>query len=181
LRQRLAQIGTYVPSPSEKARGSRRQCLLCGCNIENDHDADLAFSACGSCKLRPEAKRLRDAKPPRDFTDAEKALICKIHGYVPVGQLLGILNDRLRGDAGPDATPYTAEQLHAEIAAVSAPVSNAGASWAALRKLLSAAERNGTLKLISDQLIQDFAIVFSLSPKQVMQLKDVLLQQAEED
>ena len=37
---------------------------------------------------------------------------------MPRLQLLGILNDRLRADIGPDAPPYTIEQLHAEIAAL---------------------------------------------------------------
>jgi hypothetical protein len=139
------------------------------------------LNACGSCKSRPEAKRLRDPQPARGFTDSEKALIRKINGYVPASQLLKILNDRFISDLGQEATPHTTEQLHAEIAAVSAPASNGGTGWAMLRKLLSVAERDGALKLITENVIQDFAIVFSLSPKQVMRLKDILLQQTEED
>jgi hypothetical protein len=181
LRERLAQLGRYEQSAAEKARATRRQCLLCGCSIENDNDADLGLNACSSCKSRPEANRLRDPQPPRGFTDAEKALIRKINGYVPASQLLKILNDRLISDLGQEATPHTTEQLHAEIAAVTARAANAGTGWAMLRKLLSVAERDGTLKLISEDVIQDFAIVFSLSPKQVMRLKDILLQQTEED
>jgi hypothetical protein len=181
LRQRLAQAGRYESSPGEKPCGTRRICLLCGCNIDADSEADFQLNACGSCKSRPEAKRLHHPQPPRAFTDAEKALIRKIHGYVPAGQLLSILNDRLKADLGLEATPYTADQLHTEIASVSPPAVNAGTSWAALRKLLAKAERNGTLKLISERVIQDFAVVFSLSPKNVMRLKDVLLPQTEED
>ena len=54
----------------------------------------------------------------RGFTEADKSLIRKIHGYVPAQQLLGILNDRLLTDLGPEAKPYTAEQLHAEMAGI---------------------------------------------------------------
>ena len=53
-------------------------------------------------------------------------------------------------------------------------------SWAALRKLLARAKRDGTLRRISAQVINDFAVVFSLSPKDLMRLRDILLQPAED-
>ena len=42
------------------------------------------------------------------------------------------------------------------------------------------ARRNGTLAQITEPLINDFAVVFSLSPRQLMRLKDILLQQPED-
>lgn len=180
LRRRLAEAGRLAPDPPHKTARAGRPCLLCGCNIESDAKADHTIQACGSCKSRPEARRLRNPPAARGFTDAEKSLIRKIHGYVPARKLLGILNDRLLSDLGPEATPYTAEQLHAEIAAIPGTARSADNSWAALRKLLSTAERDGTLQRISEQVINDFAIVFSLSPKHPMRLKDILLQPRED-
>ena len=49
-----------------------------------------------------------------------------------------------------------------------------------LRKLLAQARAAGTLDLITDQIIGDFAVVFLLTPNQVIRLKDVLLN-CEED
>lgn len=99
---------------------------------------------------------------------------------MPARQLLGILNDRLLSDLGPEATPYTEDQLHAEIAAIPRTGRPTDTSWAALRKLLARAERDGTLRRVSEQVINDFAVVFSLSPKHVMRLKDILLPPAED-
>ena len=60
-------------------------------------EADRKIPACGSCKTQPEAKgSIEAACTARAFTDAERSLIKKIHGYMPHMQLLGILNDRLR-------------------------------------------------------------------------------------
>lgn len=180
LRRRLAEAGRLVPASPRQAHGAGQRCTLCGCNIDSDPEVDRAILACGSCKTRPEARRLRNPQPTRAFTEAEKSLIRKINGYLPPLQLLGILNDRLRSDLGPDAQPYTVEQLHAEIAMMpeAKPASDHG--WAGLRKLLAHAKRAGTLDRINDQIIGDFAIVFSLSPKHLMRLKDVLLQPAED-
>jgi hypothetical protein len=116
LRRRL-EIAGHLPSPS---RPSVRHfnCLVCGCNLGSDPHADRALGACGTCKSRPEARSLKAAPGvagSRGFTEAEKSLIRKTHGYIPIEQLLGILNERLKSDLGPNATPHTAEQLHAEI------------------------------------------------------------------
>ena len=94
---------------------------------------------------------------------------------MPRMQLLGILNDRLRSDLGPDVQPYTIEQLHAEIAALPGSKPGGEHGWGGLRKLLAQAKRAGTLDRINDQVINDFAVVFSLSPKHLMRLKDILL------
>ena len=166
--------------PLASARPATPRCRLCGCSIDSDPDADAAMPACGSCKARPDAGRARPPQPARTFTEADKSLIRKVHGFLPPMQLLGILNDRLRSDLGPDAQPYTVEQLHAEVAAMPGSKPGGDHGWAGLRKLLAQAKRAGTLEAIDAQLINDFAIVFSLSPKHLMRLKDILLQTAED-
>ena len=123
---------------------------------------------------------MRNPQPARAFTQAEASLIRKVHGYLPPLQLLGILNDRLRNDLGPDAQPYTVEQLHAEIAAMPGARPGGDHGWAGLRKLLAKAKRAGTLDQIDEHVINDFAVVFSLSPKHLMRLKDILLHPAED-
>ena len=180
LRRRLDEAGRLAPVPPRPTLGTGQRCGLCGCNLDSDPHADRTILACGSCKARPEAKRLRNPEPPRSFTEAEKSLIRKIHGYLPPLQLLGILNDRLRSDLGPDAQPYTTEQLHAEIAAMPGTKPSGNHGWAGLRKLLAQAKRAGTLDQITEQVINDFAVVFSLSPKELMRVKDILLQPAED-
>lgn len=115
----------------------------------------------------------------RDFTPAEKALIRKVHGYMSSMQLLDILNERLACDLGPDAAPYTMDQLTVEIGDVIQTAPAGGHDWGGLRKLLSKAKREGLLDLISEQTINDFAVVFSLNAKQVLNLKDIVLQAKE--
>jgi hypothetical protein len=182
LRQRLEKAG-LLPAPTQLSP-RHFACLLCGCNIGNDPDADRKVGTCGTCKSRPEARRLAagsDKAATRSFTEAEKSLIRKTHGYIPAQQLLGILNERLKADLGPNATPYTAEQLHAEIAKVAGAMPATGNGWAALRKLLAHARTTGTLDLITEQIIADFAVVFLLTPNQVIRLKDVLLSREEDE
>lgn len=182
IRRRLERAG-HLPSAAQPT-ALHFKCLLCGCNIGRDPDADRKIGACGTCKSRPEARQLRSAPEKggtRGFTEAEKSLIRKTHGYIPIQQLLGILNERLRNDLGPNAGLYTTEQLHAEIAKVAAPIATNGNGWAALRKLLAQARKDGTLELITAQIIADFAVVFSLTPNQVIRLKDVLLSREEDE
>ena len=180
LRRSLKEAGRLLPGSRDQPHGGGERCFLCGCSLAADADADRRINACGSCKTRPEARRPRDPQSARAFTDAEKALIRKIHGYVPPQQLLDILNDRSRSNFGPDALPHTAEKLHAEIAAARGSDTARQHGWAGLRKLLAQAERAGTLAQVNEQVITDFAVVFSLSPKQLMQLKDILLQPMED-
>lgn len=182
LRRRL-EIAGQLPRPGQ-ATVRHYNCLLCGCKTGNDPDADRVLGVCGTCKSRPEARRLQatsGSSSARGFTEAEKSLIRKTHGYIPGQQLLGILNERLKNDLGPNAMPYTAEQLHTEIAKVSGPIATNGNGWAALRKLLAHARKMGTLDLITDQIIADFAVVFLLTPNQVIRLKDVLLSREEDE
>lgn len=114
------------------------------------------------------------------FTAAEKGLINKVHGFMPAQQLLDILNERLICDLGQDAVPYTMEQLYAEIGGAAGGAPAAGHDWPSLRKLIAKADREGVLDGIDEQVINDFAVVFSLNQKQVLVLKDIVLQTKEE-
>jgi len=167
---------------------------MCVCRLNPAEDDDMTLELCGSCKSRPEARRLGlrllqsdpcavgapvRSRPAREFTEAERALIRKVHGYLPAQQLLVVLNERLACDLGPDAMPYTMDQLHAEIGDLAGAAPAGGHGWASLRKLLAQARRNGVLAAISEQVINDFAVVFSLNPKQVLSLKDIVLQASE--
>ncbi len=123
-----------------------------------------------------------DATPkPRAFTAADKALIRKLHGFMPPSQLLGVLNDRLVADLGQKAVRYTVEHLHAEIGEVASTAPDGGHDFAALRKIIAAARRDGTLADITEQVIDDFAVVFSLNTRQVLRLKDIILPAKESD
>lgn len=165
------------------------RCVLCGFALGGSHDDDETSGVCGDCKLRPEAKRLGMRKAAggsearssaREFTEAERSLIKKVHGYMQPAQLLAILNERLMCDLGPDALPYTMDQLHAEIG-VSVESPKGGAQdWASLRKLLAAARRAGVLGKINEQVVDDFAVVFQLNAKQLMSIKDIVLRAGEE-
>jgi hypothetical protein len=171
------------------------KCRICRCHLNASEDDDMTNLVCSSCKTRPEARRLgihlfqastssekktgviSPLKSAREFTAAEKGLIRKVHGYMPAQQLLAILNERLACDLGPDAVHYSMEQLHAEIGS-GVPVN--GHDWASLRKLLANAERAGILGAIDEQVINDFAVVYSLNQKQVLVLKDIILQARED-
>jgi hypothetical protein len=173
-------------------------CRLCTCGLDQQEEDDLERRICASCKDRPEARRLgiglaplpprrphapgapKAASGAREFTAAELSLISKVHHLMPVQQLLDLLNERLVCDLGPDAARYTHEQLQGQIANMSPAGARAGGhDWPSLRKLLAQARRAGVLSQITEQVIDDFAVVFSLNPKQVMALKDILLQPAE--
>jgi hypothetical protein len=72
------------------------------------------------------------------------------------------------------------EQLFAEIGD-SQPVPAGGHDWSSLRKLVAKARRDGVLARVTRQVIADFAVVFSLNARQVLQLHDVLLKAEEGD
>lgn len=117
----------------------------------------------------------KPAPKHREFTASDKALIRRVHGYMNHLQLLGVLNERLVSDVGGEAVLYTIDQLKAEIDGVASAVPASGNDWGTLRKLLAKARRDGVLGLINEQVINDFAVVYSLNQKQVMTLKDILL------
>lgn len=125
------------------------------------------------------AKRLITASA-RPFTAAEKGLIQKVHGFMPAQQLLNILNERLVCDLGQDAVYYSMEQLYAEIGDTASGAPASGHDWPSMRKLIAKAGRAGVLDSINEQVINDFAVVFSLNQKQVLVLKDIILQAKEE-
>lgn len=108
------------------------------------------------------------------FSVADKMLIRRLHGYMPHLQLLGVLNERLACDTGKGGR-FTIDQLRAEINSTMAAVPVGDNDWGSLRKLLAKARRDGVLGLINEQVINDFAVVYSLNQKQVMTLKDILL------
>lgn len=132
---------------------------------------------CSDCRSSSLWSGLTPRPPaPRAFTAADRAFIRKVSGFMPTQQLLEVLNERLQADVGNEVAPYTLEQLHAELATVRSSAPEPGAAdWAALRKLLAQARAAGTLERISVQTIDDFAVVYSLTPAQVLRLKDVIL------
>jgi hypothetical protein len=183
--------GLLETKPTGRTSASLK-CVLCGIVLAGGIDEDEKRGVCSDCKDRPEAKRLGvrsvltvgsggGQAPAREFTDAERSLIRKVHGYMQPAQLLAILNERLVCDLGPDAAPYTMEQLHGEIGVSVAVGTKGSGDWASLRRVLAQARRDGVLSLITDQVVQDFAVVFQLNAKQVMSIKDIVLSSREED
>ncbi|HVI60084.1 MAG TPA: hypothetical protein VM619_14595 [Luteimonas sp.] len=155
------------------------KCALCGVTLDPDVD-DMERCCCDDCKHHPAARRLGRKVPAathaggaREFTLAERTLIRRVHGFMPAEQLLGLLNERLVCDLGPDAARYTMEQLHGEIRDLPGRVP--AGDWSALRQLLAHARREGVLDAIDARLVDDFAVVFSLSTAQALRLKDVIL------
>lgn len=167
----------------ELALGASIKCRVCGCKLDAREGDDAARGVCASCAVRPEARRLGQpapasgagTAPARGFTPAELSLIERVHAVMPMPQLLAILNERLVADLGPDAAPYTAEQLHAAVSGWTVPASLGPNDWAATRKFLANARRQGILDRIDESVINAFAVVFQLAPKQVLLLKDAVL------
>ena len=132
-------------------------------------------------RASPSAAPVHSSAKPRDFSAADKALIRRVHAYMNPLQLLGILNTRLTCDLGEGVSLFTIDQLRTEIASVSSAVPAGGNDWGSLRKLLAKARRDGVLDGISEQTINDFAVVFSLNQKQLLTLKDTVLQAGEDE
>lgn len=178
-----------VPARRMPATGSpalapvRASCRACLCRMNAvDILTDDGRLVCVECRGTPAGKALgyppprgHDAhKAPRPFTAADRSLIKQVQALMPPAQLLGLLNERLLADLGEDAPRYTMEQLHAEIAATAAAIPEVK-DWSGLRKLMGQARRSGLLDKINAQTINDFAVVFSLTPAQVLRLKDAVL------
>lgn len=158
------------------------KCRLCTVRLSHDNARDdFARAICGDCRQHPAARRLgpvttaaKVAGASRDFTTAEKALIRKVHGYMPPLQLLALLNERLQADLGDAASLYTIDQLHAEISSLPGGGLDAG-DWSGLRKYLAQARRDGLLQTLTAQIVDDFTVVFALSSAQQLRLKDIVL------
>lgn len=125
---------------------------------------------------RPQMMAVCAAPPPPEINPAEKALIKRLHGVMSAAKLLELLNERRAADRESNTLRLTAEQLQAEITTVAdLPSVSAGTDWAGLRKLLAEARRSGVLDAIDEQVLNDFAVVFSCSPKQLVSLKEIVL------
>jgi hypothetical protein len=171
----LAAFAAGVPPamPAPPAKAVRRHSL-------DDARPGTPASRPMSAATSDGAKTAAPAPTPREFTAADKAIIRRVHAYMSMQQLLGILNTRLAGDVGDRVAPYTLDQLRAEIAGTVGAVPAAD-DWAGLRKRLAKARRDGVLDQIDEQTIHDFAVVFSLNPRQMLSLKDILLQAEESE
>jgi hypothetical protein len=139
-----------------------RNCRLCGIVI----DASLAPLA--------NRRSFEEENPLPLFTAADRALIKRLRGYMPAAQLLALLNERLTTDRGEKANLHTLDQLQAELQAQ--PDTVGAGDWAALRKLLANAQRDGVLAKITDDVLQDFSVVYGLSQARSLRLRDVVLE-----
>jgi hypothetical protein len=181
----VAPVAPSRAAPSALAAVDAPACRLCGCRLNSVHGDSFASKLCRECGRRPEARSLPvaaapsagGARPPsrREFGVADKALIRSVHAFMPAAQLLGVLNSRLVAN-DPSAAPFSLEQLQDQIRTFVAAGGGAaaGGDWASLRKTLALARTSGLLASISPTMLQDFAVVFSLSPAQLVRLKDVL-------
>lgn len=153
------------------------QCRLCRRGLRTREGDDLDLRACARCKAsRPNQlnQALRSAGVlPEDqqFSDAERALVERLHGVVPVQQLLDLLNTRRRAD-GLGQAEISADALAEEASRHCTP--SHGTGWVSLRRVLAEARASGVLDRVTAQVVDDFAVVFQLSRGQVLQLKDVL-------
>lgn len=164
------------------------KCRLCECLLDGARGDFISTRLCRECSHRPEARQFPKAgrpglamtqpgtRPnPRSFSDADKALMRSLHGFMPHALLLQTLNNRRVAD-DPRAVPITPAELDAEIRAINATAqrSGGGSDWAMLRRALNAAREAGLLQRITPNIIQDFAVVFQLSPQQLAHLKDIV-------
>ncbi|HDR9174284.1 hypothetical protein [Burkholderia vietnamiensis] len=169
-----------------------QRCRVCNHPMEGLDGDDVPRRICGYCLKQPAGKRLLameaaratgtsagvGSRQPPPFTAAEKSLIKRLRSLMPAQQLLDILNDRLQPDRADESRLHTLAQLQGEIGSHAAGVGTF--DWAGMKKLLAKASRDGVLGRITDQLIDDFAVVWSLNSKQVVALKDIVLGAQEE-
>jgi len=95
---------------------------------------------------------------------------------MPRTKLLSLLNARLLADQGERARKYAPEELDAEIRRQSPHAAAARPNdWANMRQMLNQARREGVLDHVTEQVIEDFGLLFRCSVKQLMVLKDTLL------
>lgn len=150
---------------------ARPTCRLCTGTL--DAGADPTRRLCSSCVTRPEAAKASAPAPLAEaFTPAECRLVQTLHRQVPIADLLRLLNLRRVADLGPTAPRHSVATLEAEIRrhAAATPTSD----WSGLRRVIGDARRSGVLARVTPQVLEDFAIVFSLTPAQILHLKDVI-------
>lgn len=125
------------------------------------------------------AANTSSAEGPSPFTEADLSMIKKVGRFMQPDTLLDILNERLIADQGRRVPRHTIEQLKQALqqAHGEALASGGARDWLSLRRLLAQARQSGVLQAINEQVIDDFAVVFQLNPKQVVQLKEILLSQ----
>ena len=149
------------------------RCRLCNCALSPDIGDDPVHRLCGSCKSHPKAaKFLKDAGPaPRDFTTADRSLISSLGTTIPPRQLLDVLNARMHADLGTNASDYTLDQLEKALGTRRKPqeIDRAG-----MRRLLIEAARIGLLDRITSEVIEDFGVIFSLTPGQLTHVRDAI-------
>lgn len=178
-----------VKDAPAQAPSVRLKCRVCRSMLRSEEGDDLVIQVCSFCATTPDGRRLRkigatdgQAVPAsREFSAAEKSLIQRMHRFTSASELLGVLNERLSFDRGDSAVPYRLEEVTREINQITTPAPVSGRDWVGMRKLINQARRDGVLPLINEQVINDFAVVFSLNTRQVLGLKDVLLNPNEED
>jgi hypothetical protein len=171
---------------TQTAAAAWTRCRLCHARLNADAGDDFVRGTCTSCGRRPEAAKLpvglngrtpasgAPARPvARAFTDADRSLIRAMHGYLPPAELLRILNERLVADLGSTAPLYTPEQLHRAILEAAGTTARDD-DWTSLRRLLAQARASRLLEALTPAVLEDFAVVFSLTPGQATHLKDVV-------
>lgn len=132
-----------------------------------------------SGQLRSPAANAPVSEAPEPFNDADLSMIKKVGRFMQPDTLLDILNERLIADQGRRAPRHTMDQLKQALQQAHGEALAGGAArdWLSMRRLLAQARQSGVLNDINEQVIDDFAVVFQLNPKQVVQLKEILLSQ----
>lgn len=175
-----------IPRTAARSRLDERGCGHCG-DVLKTHD-DLINEICALCSSRSPVPAIHSNQVPvqaqnttaAPFNAAEKALIRRTHGFMSGQRLLEVLNERQLGAGRPGVVPFTSRELYAEIGRVTNAPEDGAKGWSNLRKILANAARAGVLDLVTERVIEDFAVVFSLNSKQLVTLKDIVLQ-AKED
>jgi hypothetical protein len=115
--------------------------------------------------------------PTVSFTDADFALIRRIGAFMPVHKLLEILNERRACDLGTDKDPTASSSWWPLSPTCTGPRIRPllGATGPACASCSHRPAAPGVLEQINNQVIDDFAVVFQLNAKQVVELKDIVL------
>jgi hypothetical protein len=151
VRPEVRRLGPLPAGGTPPAR-----CRLCGCRLSTaDTSAPPAM--------------------PRPFTVADRSLIRRMGNMLPAHHLLELLNDRLIADLGPDAPRYTEMMLSDALREAGGDAAAGGGDWASLRRVLAKARRDGLLQRLTPAIVEDFAVIFSLSPAQALRLRETIL------